>query len=40
MDLRFTPEQEAWRREVRDFLARELPEKYEFATDFEERDVL
>ena len=38
MDLRFTPEQGAWRREVRDFLDRELPSKYEFQTDYEERD--
>lgn len=38
MDLSFTPEQEAWRREVRDFLDRELPSKYEFQTDYEERD--
>lgn len=38
MDLRFTPEQEEWRREVRTFLERELPPKYEFQTDYEERD--
>ena len=36
MDLRFRPEEEAWRTEVRDFLDRELPPRYEFETDFEE----
>ncbi|MEE9286141.1 MAG: acyl-CoA dehydrogenase family protein [Dehalococcoidia bacterium] len=40
MDLTFTPQQEAWRQEVKDFLARELPREYAFDHEFEERDDL
>ncbi len=36
MQIRFTPEQEAWRQEVRSFLDRELPPAQAFDTEFDE----
>jgi alkylation response protein AidB-like acyl-CoA dehydrogenase len=36
MDLRFTPEQDAWRAEVRAFLDRELPPEKAFDIEFDE----
>ena len=36
MDLRFAPELEDWRHEVRDFLVKECPREYCFDTDFDE----
>ncbi len=38
MDLRFAPELEEWRQEVRDFLVKECPREYCFDSDFEEYD--
>ncbi len=40
MEIRFTPEQEAWRREVRSFLDAELPPEKAFDVEFEEDDDL
>ncbi len=40
MDLTFTPEQDAWREEVRAFLDAELPPDKAFNTEFEEDDEL
>jgi alkylation response protein AidB-like acyl-CoA dehydrogenase len=40
MEIRFTPEQNAWRQEVRDFLDAELPPEKAFDTEFEEDDDL
>ena len=40
MDLTFTPEQEAWRQEVKDFLAKELPPDKAFDHEFNEDDEL
>ena len=38
MDLRFSPEIEQFRAEVRDFLVKECPPQYCFETDFDEDD--
>lgn len=38
MDLRFRPEEESWRAEVRAFLDRELPPEFEFETEFDESE--
>lgn len=38
MDLRFAPEVEKWRQEVRGFLEQEAPKEYCFESDFEEDD--
>jgi alkylation response protein AidB-like acyl-CoA dehydrogenase len=40
MDLRYTPEQEAWREEVRAFLDAELPPDKGFEVEFEEDEAL
>ncbi|MBM4405491.1 MAG: hypothetical protein FJ039_04805 [Chloroflexi bacterium] len=38
MDLHFSQEAEAWRKEVRDFLDADLPPEKEFETEFDEDD--
>ncbi len=38
MELSFTPEQNAWREEVRDFLDKELPVEWQKSTEFCEDD--
>jgi alkylation response protein AidB-like acyl-CoA dehydrogenase len=40
MEIRFTPEQEAWRQEVRRFLDAELPPDKAFDVEFNEDDAL
>ena len=40
MDLTFTPQQETWRQEVRDFLDKELPPDKAFDHEFSEDDEL
>ncbi len=38
MNLLFSPEQEAWRKEIREFLDRELPPEFETETEFDDRE--
>lgn len=40
MQIRFTPEQESWRQEVRDFLDAELPPEMAFDVEFDEDEAL
>ncbi|MCH2171806.1 acyl-CoA dehydrogenase family protein [Myxococcota bacterium] len=40
MQIRFTPEQDAWRQEVRDFLDAELPPEMGFDVEFDEDEAL
>ena len=40
MDLTFTPQQETWRQEVKEFLDKELPREKAFDHEFEEREDL
>ena len=40
MDISFTPEQDAWRQEVRDFLDAELPPDKAFDVELDEDEEL
>ncbi|MCH8195768.1 MAG: acyl-CoA dehydrogenase family protein, partial [Chloroflexi bacterium] len=40
MNLTFTPQQETWRQEVKEFLDKELPREKAFDHEFEEREDL